>query len=75
MLWILTQDKSILFNVKQVAVNGKTIQGIASSDGLEWNERLGKYDSKERAMEILQEIFMKIEENEGHRVTFTMPAN
>lgn len=71
MLWIVTQDKKSLINVKEVTVNGKKIEGSASFD--EWSKVLGKYESHERALEILNEIFMKIEENSGISMTFTMP--
>lgn len=73
MLWIVTQDKKSLVNVKEVTVNGKKIEGVIGSASLdEWSKVLGKYESNERALEILNEIFMKIEESSG-TVTFTMP--
>jgi len=34
---------------------------------------LGKYESNERAMEIISEIYTKIEESNGVYVTYTMP--
>jgi len=74
MLWIVTQDKKSLVNVKEVSVNGKKIEGVIGSASLdEWSKVLGKYESNERALEILNEIFMKIEESSGISVTFTMP--
>lgn len=30
MLWVMTQDKRILVNVKEVTVKGKTVEGIIS---------------------------------------------
>lgn len=71
MLWIVTQNKQSLINVKEVTVEGKKIEGSASFD--EWSKVLGKYESHERALEVLNEIFMKIEENSGISMTFTMP--
>ena len=38
-----------------------------------WSKILGKYESNERALEILDEIFTKIEESNGFSVTYTMP--
>ncbi|CAM3172468.1 hypothetical protein FITA111629_07645 [Filibacter tadaridae] len=74
MLWISTQDNQSLINVKEVTVNGKKIKGFVSSSTLdEWSKDLGKYESKERALEVLNEIFMKIEENNGISATFAMP--
>lgn len=38
-----------------------------------WSKDLGSYESNERAKEILNEIFMKIEVSNGLAVTFKMP--
>ena len=74
MLWISTQDKKSLINVKEVTVNGKKIKGFVSSSSLdEWSKELGKYESNERALEVVNEIFMKIIENNGVSATFAMP--
>lgn len=74
MLWITTQDKQSLISVKEVTVKGRKIVGVIGSATLdEWGKDLGKYESKERALEILNEIFTKIEESSGLYVTFTMP--
>ncbi|MGG0740762.1 hypothetical protein [Niallia taxi] len=69
MLWIMSQDKQSLINVIEVSAEGKKIVGISN----EWNKTLGKYDSNERALVILNEIFTKIQENSGFSVTYTMP--
>ena len=71
MLWISTQDNLSLINVKEVTVNGKKIKGRSTLD--EWSIDLGKYDSNERALEVLSEIFKKIEEKNGFSATFAMP--
>ncbi|HLR68478.1 hypothetical protein [Virgibacillus alimentarius] len=74
MLWIATQDKQSLVNVKEVTVNGKKIEGVIGSATLdEWSKVLGKYESNERALDILHEIFMKMEESSGISVTYMMP--
>lgn len=74
MLWILSQNQQSMTNVKDVSVKGKHIQGFVENSFLDqWTKVLGKYDSNERAIEILKEIFMKIEESNGGSVTFTMP--
>ena len=74
MLWIATQDNKSLMNVKEVTVDGKKIDGVISSTSLDhWSKVLGKYESNERALEILEEIFKKIEENRGSTVTYAMP--
>lgn len=74
MLWVVTQNKSSLMNVKEVTVKGKYVEGIMGR-GLfnEWSKALGKYESNERALEILNQIPMKIEEGNGSSATFTMP--
>lgn len=74
MLWLLTQNKQSLLNVKDVTVKGKNIEGFIENSLLDqWNKTLGKYESNERALEILNEIFMKVEESNGFSITFTMP--
>ncbi|GAA0427627.1 MAG: hypothetical protein ACQEWU_02605 [Bacillota bacterium] len=76
MLWIITQNKQSLMNVKEVTVNGKKIEGIIGSASLdEWSKVLGKYESNERAVEVLDQIVRKLEESNGISVTFTMPKN
>ena len=74
MLWISTQDKQSLINVKEVTVNGKKLKGFVSSSTLdEWSKELGKYESNERSLEILNEITTKVEESNGISVVFSMP--
>ena len=74
MLWITTQDKQSLICVKEVTVNGKKLVGVIGSATLgDWSKDLGKYESNERALEILHDIFAKIEGSSGISVTFTMP--
>jgi len=73
MLWISTQDKQSLINVKEVTVNGKKIKGFVSGSSDEWSKDLGKYESNERALEVLSKIFIKIEESNGISATFAMP--
>jgi len=74
MLWIATQDNKSLMNVKEVTVDGKKIQGVISSTSLDhWSKVMGKYESNERALEILDEIFTQIKESSGISVTYSMP--
>ncbi|MFJ5771648.1 hypothetical protein [Psychrobacillus sp. NPDC093180] len=73
MLWIATQDDKSLINAKEITVNGKKIEGVIGSAAVHWSKILGKYESNERALEILSEIFTKIEESNGFSVTYTMP--
>ncbi|MCZ2260822.1 hypothetical protein [Sporosarcina sp. G11-34] len=75
MLWIKTQDKHRLINVSGVIVRGKKVVGIIGSgilDGLD-NNVLGKYETNDRALELLNEILTKIQESTGVSVTFVMP--
>lgn len=72
MLWIITQDKKQLIKAIEVSIDGKKIEGVFSAGLLDSNI-LGKYESKERAVEVLNEIFTKIEESTSFSVTFTMP--
>lgn len=74
MLWVVTQNKNSLINVKEVTVKGKYIEGVVGRSFFsEWSKALGKYESKDRALEILNEISMKIEEGNCNSATFTMP--
>lgn len=74
MLWILTQNKQSMMNVKDVSVKGKHIVGFVENSFLDqWNKIMGKYESNERALEVLTEIFAKIDKSDGATVTFTMP--
>ena len=74
MLWIATQDDKSLINAKEITVDGKKIEGVIGSAAMDhWSKILGKYESNERALEILGEIFTKIEESNGYSVTYTMP--
>jgi hypothetical protein len=74
MLWIVTQNRSSLINAKEVTVKGKYVEGVMGR-GLfnEWSRALGKYESNERALEILKQISKKIEESNGSSAMFTMP--
>ncbi|OPW88265.1 hypothetical protein [Bacillus altitudinis] len=72
MLWIFTQNEQSFVNVHEVTVTGKKIEGfIAGSDS--WVKTLGKYDSSDRAAEILQDIVKTVEENQGASITYRMP--
>ncbi|APT48513.1 MULTISPECIES: hypothetical protein [Bacillus] len=72
MLWIFTQNQQSFVHVHEVTVTGKKIEGmIAGSDT--WVKTLGKYDSNDRAAEILQDIVKVIEANQDATVTYRMP--
>lgn len=74
MLWVLAQNKKNLMNVRDVSVKGKHIVGFIESSLLDqWNKNIGTYESNERAIEVLEEIFSRIEESTGAAVTYTMP--
>ena len=73
-LWIATQDGKGLVNAKEITVDGKKIEGVIGSSAMDhWSKLLGKYETKERAMEVFKEIFMKIEKSHGTFVTYMMP--
>ncbi|MDW0118558.1 hypothetical protein QTL97_16645 [Sporosarcina thermotolerans] len=74
MLWIATQDDKSLINAKEITVDGKKIEGVIEGGAMHhWSKILGKYESNERSLEILNEIFTKIEESNGFSMTYTMP--
>lgn len=72
MLWIFTQNQQSFVHVHEITVVSKKIEGmIAGSDT--WVKTLGKYDSNDRAAEILQDIVKVIEANQDATVTYRMP--
>ena len=76
MIWIKTQDKQSLINAKEITVKGEKIVGVIGVARVtldQWSKDLGEYESNERALEILDEIFMEIEDSSDISVTFTMP--
>lgn len=74
MLWVLAQNKKSLMNVRDVSVKGKHIVGFIENSLLDqWNKNIGTYESNERAIEVLEEIFSRIEECTGAAVTYSMP--
>lgn len=74
MLWIATQDEKSLINAKEISIDGKKIEGVMGSAALDyWSKVLGKYESNDRAIEVLKEIFAKLEESTGFSVTYRMP--
>ncbi|KIL11849.1 hypothetical protein [Bacillus safensis] len=72
MLWIFTQNQQSFVHVHEVSVTGKKIEGMIAG-GDTWVKTLGKYDSNDRASEILQDIVKTIEANQDATVTYRMP--
>ncbi|MBY7145096.1 hypothetical protein KFZ56_18930 [Virgibacillus sp. NKC19-3] len=74
MLWIATQDNKSLMNVKEITVNRKKVEGVIGSGAMaHWGKTLGTYETKERASEILNDIFEKMAESSSISVTYMMP--
>ena len=78
-LWIRSQDKMNLVKIRQISLNYSNLKQIIANytpesyeNSGEYYELLGTYKTKERAIEILDEIqdelissdFMPIEKNE-----------
>jgi hypothetical protein len=65
-LWIRSQDKNCLVNIKAVIMLNKEIRGYYNENP---NWFLGKYDNEERALEVLNEIqnFIERKDIEGNR--------
>ncbi|MED1578183.1 hypothetical protein [Bacillus safensis] len=72
MLWIFTQNQQSFVHVHEVSVTGKKIEGMIAG-GDTWVKTIGKYDSNDRASEILQDIVKTIEANQDATVTYRMP--
>lgn len=62
MLWVKTQNKRSLVNVKEITDKGKAVEGIISrSFFVYWSRVLGEYDSHVSAMEVVEQIHKKLE--------------
>lgn len=72
MLWIFAQNQQSFVHVHEVSVTDKKIEGMIAG-GDTWVKTLGKYDSNDRASEILQDIVKTIESNQDATVTYRMP--
>lgn len=76
MLWILSQDDKSIMNVKELSIDGKKIEGVIGNASLDhWGKTVGKYETKDRAFEVLQDIFKKVESSDSKIVTYTMPEH
>ena len=68
-LWIRSQDKRILVEVDEVYLNANYNNKVICYERNRESVDLGRYKSKERALEILDEIHnMDIENNPNFRV-------
>lgn len=68
-LWIRSQDKRILVEVDEVYLNANYNNKVICYERNRESVNLGRYKSKERALEILDEIHnMDIENNPNFRV-------
>ena len=85
-LWIRSQDKRILVEVDEVYLNANYNNKVICYERNRESVNLGRYKSKERALEILDEIHnMDIENNPNFmvneyrhkpiRVVYTMPQD
>ncbi|MEK3856322.1 hypothetical protein [Cytobacillus sp. FSL H8-0458] len=74
MLWVKTQNKRSLVNVKEIAVKANAVEGIISrSFFVYWSRVLGEYDSNERALEVVEQIYKKLEHGGNGFAVFFMP--
>ncbi len=76
MLWILAQDSECIVNVKEVSLEGKKIHGVIGSASLDdWSKVIGEYSTKERALEVLEDIFARIRTGQASFITYAMPED
>ena len=68
-LWIRSQDKSCLVNVKAVIMLNKEIRGYYNENP---NWFLGKYNNEERALEVLDEIQNILKHEWDYKDKFSM---
>ncbi len=74
-LWIRNQDRKGLRSVRSIALKGKKVVGYTMSMGIAAPDQstLGKYETEERAMVVLDSIEKKIENSPGRIAVFDMP--
>ncbi|MEN8154480.1 MAG: hypothetical protein ABFR75_10700 [Acidobacteriota bacterium] len=72
-LWIRTQDKKRIVCVESVALRGKNLKLYSQQYPL--GLLLGKYDTEERAMSVMDTIFTKLKSNGSADLLFEMPEN
>ncbi len=71
-MWIRSQDKKTLMKVVYLNIDDKKIFGIGHLEDCELI--LGKYQSADRAMEVLNSIQNKLaSEQEGKAIVIKMP--
>jgi hypothetical protein len=65
-MWIRSKDKTVLVETKRIIANGKCIvnQVLCQSEADDY-DILGEYATKERALEVLDQIQQRL--TEGHR--------
>lgn len=74
-LWIRSQSKETLMKVTKV----HTCDGVIFANGYtEFDERIGVYKTKERAIEVLEEIidlWQNAYIGNAHRIVYQMPKD
>lgn len=70
-LWIRTQDGKRLVNVDEVVVDGRKIKTFSQTHAL--GLVLGKYNSQENALRVLDDLFKKLKAADVKHLTFEMP--
>lgn len=72
-LWIRSQDGRILQRVENIYVNANyDNRRICTTDSQDYESDLGEYQSKERALEVLDEIQNIIEHEWDYKDKFSM---
>ena len=77
-LWIRIQDKTILQKVDNLLIsNGNNAEGTFSiyTNSLPSQNILGRYKTKERALEVLDEIQAYLMSDTPQTNVYTMPEN
>ena len=75
-LWIRSQDKRILQKVDNVYLNANyENRRICTIDSTDYESDLGEYETKERALEVLNEIqrYILLPNTDNSAYVFEMP--
>ncbi|WP_270181925.1 hypothetical protein [Alkalihalobacillus sp. CinArs1] len=74
MIWVMTQNLESFVNVKEITVKDNMIEGVIERRFfIEWKKTLGTFESNERALEVLKELYNGIDERVGNITKVVIP--
>ncbi len=74
-IWVRTFDRTKLFKISSFAVDGMKVVGYQNNQSIFDSIILGKYDSAERAIAVLDEIQEQIKKSAEETLVIEMPVS